>query len=184
MDQNSENQNIDGIKPNDSPQSTSGMDGFVTNPRPNSPAQNEDYTQVPEDTAAQGIPPQAAVPVNPKTGKGVKIWLVIFIVLFAAAAAAAAMFYLQSKQYKDDLNTKKQNVSQLQKEVDDLNKSTEKSQVDSLTSQNANLQKTINAQKAYITTLTKAAQDLKTKCGTSCSSITIPADTTTTTTNP
>jgi dynactin complex subunit len=80
------------------------------------------------------------------------------------------MLYMQNKQTETDLKTAQNNIAKLQSQAS----SASKAQVDQLTEENATLQKTINQQNDYIDALTKTAQALKTKCGTACSSITIP----------
>lgn len=169
MDPN--NQNIDGINTGGS-QPSSGMDGFVTPPKNNPPttgdAQGEEnYRNQPEQSMAHEQPG----PSGGKSGKGLKIALIIFIVLFAAAAAGLVMYYMQYQNSQDDLKEAQQKISQ---QANQKSASDAQEQIDTLTSQNADLQKTVNSQQTYIQSLTKVAQQLKTTCGAACGSIVIP----------
>jgi len=178
MDSN--DQNIDGVKTAENNTSSSGVDGFVkprhTMPHREHIGQPSDNQQssLPETFNEEAQPPQPADQNKP--GRGVKVFLVLFIVLFAASAATAGMFYLQYKQTKDDSSKQQSKITELTKQVDQLNASNSKSQVEKLTTENATLQKTIDAKKAFITSVTKAAEDLKKKCGTACNSIVIPTE--------
>lgn len=178
MDSN--DQNIEGVKPNENNTQSSGVDGFV---KPRHTMPHRDHIGQSSENQQSPLPetynedPQPAQPAGyNKSGRGVKVFLVLFIVLFAASAATAGMFYLQYKQTKDDSSKQQSKISELTKQVDQLNASNSKSQVEKLTAENATLQKTIDAKKAFITTVTKAAEDLKKKCGAACNSIVIPTE--------
>jgi len=180
MDPNNQQQNnIDGIKNNyGPPRPATPINDYMVPPPADSIDKNA--ADQPQDTAMHqeaGQPNQAMI-VHHHSGKLPKILLVIFIVLFAASAATAATFYSQYKQVNRDLESSKSQLAEAKKQLSALESSTTKNKVDTLTTQNTALQKLITAKTTYIASLTKTAQDLKTKCSTSCSSIAIPVDTT------
>jgi len=192
MEENDQNQNIDGVKP------VSNVDGFVTNPRPinpNTTSQGDESSSDTQDSTSQTPNHEVEVAKLKEQKKGMAIWLVVLLVVLFAGAAAAAVYFYQSNQSKKELDAAKAQTSQAQKDlaaqkqsttqqqIDDLNK-----QVSTLKTENATLQKTVDAQAAYIKQLTTTATQLKTACGTACGAITIPTppagvtSTTTTTT--
>lgn len=97
---------------------------------------------------------------EPSSNKGLKVVLTLFVILFLTATAAAVYFYQESQ--KEPVNVTSVNVTELQQKNASLTYDNK-----TLTTQNqAYVVKTKN--------LTTTAQQLKTKCGSACSSITIP----------
>ena len=160
MDQDNQGQSLDGMKPADSQPPVSGMDGFVA---PNRSFDDKQQDETQEDQPMQ----QRESPVQQSAagGKSAGVWIVILIILFIIAAGAAGYFYMQYSKTKTDLKTAQQTSAQ---------SATYKQQADTLTKQNAELQKTATAQTAYIDSLVKVAGQLKTTCGKTCDKIVIP----------
>jgi len=160
MDQDNQNQSIDGMKPADGSTPVSGVDGFMAPTKSNLNLDSLDTIE----TSVENKTPTPAVDEKEKSSKA-KIWIIILAVLFVIAAAAAGYFYMQYSKTKDDLaSAQKLNTTA----------STAKSEVDTLKQQNADLQKTVNSQTGYINSLLKVANQLKTTCGAACASIVIP----------
>jgi hypothetical protein len=98
---------------------------------------------------------------NGGSGKGLKVLLTLFVILFIAATTVAGYFYMKSTK-KDTPAVVTVDVSKVQQ------------QNDALTYDNKTL-KTQNTQlQLQITNLNTTAQQLKTKCGSGCSAIVIP----------
>lgn len=95
------------------------------------------------------------------SGKALKILLTLFVILFLAAAAAAAYFYMESSK-EETPSAESVNVTKLQQ------------QNESLTYDNKTLTTQNTAYQVKIKGLTTTANQLKTKCGSSCSAIVIP----------
>jgi uncharacterized protein HemX len=180
-------QNIDGIKNSDSQAPVSGVDGFVVSPKTQAPV--EDNSTTPEEIDVPPVqqenvsePVQEEVkPKKQSSGKGLKVWLAIFIVLFVLSTSALAFFFYQASQYKSDLDSTQQKNAALTKQASEQKDATSQEQINQLNAQIKTMQSTIdsqqtniNTQKTYIDSLTKVAQQLKTTCGTACNSITIP----------
>lgn len=186
MDENDQKSNVDGIRPPEPQAPVSNVDGFVTNPRPDSSSAGQNpspYTNrfenqnVHHDEANQDGDTQAQVPAHEvetaklkAEKKGLSVWIVILLIILFAGAAAAAVYFWQSAQAKSDLDAEKAKTSQATKQQIDQLTATNAD----LTAQNASLQKTIETQQAYITSLGKIATQLKATCGKSCDSIIIP----------
>jgi cell division protein FtsB len=160
MDQDSQNQSMDGMKPEGSTP-VSGVDGFMAPTKSNFNLDNLDTAEASADNQA----PTPVVSEKDKSSKA-KIWIIVLAVLFVIAAAAAGYFYMQYSKTKDDLSSAQKLNTQA---------STTKSEVDTLKQQNADLQKTVNSQTEYIGSLLKVANQLKTTCGNACASLAIPA---------
>jgi cell division protein FtsB len=161
MDQDSQNQSIDGMKPSDNTTPVSGIDGIKSTPR-SSLFSND------EDAPENAIPDATVTPSNPVASKNsnkAKVFMVLFLILFLLAAAAAGYFYTKYTSTKSDLN----DATKLSEQSANYKK-----QNDTLTQQSANLQKTVTAQTDYIGNLSTVANQLKTTCGKACDSITIP----------
>lgn len=163
MDQENYGQSLDGMRSNDADKPVAGVDDFAVPPNPT----HVDDDQVPEKPVAQPESPVATPTIPKKDGKMLKFCLFVFIVLFVAAAAGLGYYYIKDSKTKTDLNNEKSTASTLQHQLSAAKQSN--------TTQSASLQKTIDAQKTYITTLTNTAQQLKTACSKTCSTITIPA---------
>lgn len=159
MDQDSQNQSIDGMKPLDVSTSPSGVDGFMA---PQKTSFNVDDLEKSSNNEEQTPTPQIS---EDKKSSKAKIWIIILAILFVLAAAAAGYLYMQYSTTKNDLDKAKQTDSQI---------ASQKKEVDKLTQQNADLQKTVNSQTGYIDNLIKIATQLKDTCGNACKSITIP----------
>lgn len=201
MEENDQKNNVDGIRPPEPQSPVSNVDGFVTNPRPDTtPSQsNSPYTSRFDNQPADASEESAGVTTAETTPraddhaienaklkeqkKGLSIWLVVLLIILFAGAAAAGVFFWQSAQNKKDLDAEKAKTSQAtQAQVDTLTKANA-----DLTAQVASLQKTVDSQQAYIDSLTKAMGMLKTACGKSCEAIPTPTPTPTpskTTTTP
>lgn len=95
------------------------------------------------------------------SGKGLKVALTIFVILFIAAAAAAGWFYMQSNKEPAPAAATV-DVSRIQQENESLTYDNK-----TLKTQNTQLQVQVKG-------LNTTAQQLKSKCGSSCSGITIP----------
>lgn len=171
MDQNKQNQSIDGFKPvvdnNEAAAPPRPVDGF----RPAAtgvPVQTHTDQNIPEPR--HEAPEKTNTGTKPaKSGKAVKVWLVIMSLLFVVGVAASAYFYMQNAQTQDALDAKTAELTQLQQQT-----STSQQQIDELKAENAELSKQVEDQQAYIAKLFKAASDLKTKCGGSCSALVVP----------
>lgn len=187
MDANDQNRSVDGIKTPDSQPITPSVDG-ISPSQPTSPAPGQTITTDPsQDTApvAQGAAPvshEAEVAKLKEQKKGMAIWLVVLIVILVGGLVAAGVYFWQSNQAKNNLNAQKAETAKVQQELNAQQQSSTQQQIDqlnktnqSLNTQVTNLQKTIDAQTAYIKTLTDTANKLKTTCGNACSSITIPS---------
>lgn len=193
MEDNDQKNNVDGFRAPDNQAPVSSVDGFVTNPRPepgpSQPVNNNFSTNASgatDDTAtttdAQNdvandenvVSKEDHAVENAKLKeqkKGLSIWLVVLLILLFAGASAMAVYFWQSAQSSKDLDAQKAKTSQAtQSQIDTLTKTNSE-----LTTQNASLQKTIDAQQAYIASLSKTATSLKTACGNSCAAISIPA---------
>ena len=130
------------------------------------------------------------------TNKALKIWLIVFIVVFVAALAGLIVYFMQHSQSQSKLNDANAKNAQLQQAADQKalandqqqNSSLQtqltqaqaqlvaaQAQVKTLTAQNTTANANITTLQTYITTLTATATQLKTTCGTACASITIPA---------
>lgn len=175
MDDNKTNQSMDGMRSGDSPAPANpapSIDGFsvptsqpqrpITNATPVDSFNEADYAtekQLQDESAQAAQQPANDHPTG-SSNKGLKLVLTLFVILFLAASAAAAYFYMQSQEEPAPAT----NTGNVQLEQ----------QVQSLTYDNKTL-KTVNT---TLTTqnksLTVTAQQLKTKCGSSCSSIVIP----------
>ncbi len=114
--------------------------------------------------------------------KSLKIWLVVFIVIFVGVASALVVYFFQASKAQSDLEKQQAQNQQLKSQVAEQQQSATQSQINELNTQittlkaqNAELTNQLKVQSEYITTLTKTATQLKTTCGTACSSITIPA---------
>lgn len=122
---------------------------FAADPGPQNEQAPQNFQQQPEHQDNE-----------PSSNKGLKVVLTLFVILFIAATAAAVYFYQESQ--KEPVNVTSVNVTELQQKNDSLTYDNK-----TLTTQNqAYVVKTKN--------LTTTAQQLKTKCGSACSSITIP----------
>jgi cell division protein FtsB len=159
MDQDSQNQSIDGMKPLDGNAPASGVDGFMAPQKTNF---NTDDLEKNNSSEEQTPAPQLS---EDKKSSKAKIWIIILAILFVVAAAVAGYLYMQYSSTKKDLDTAKQASSQT---------TTQKQEVDKLTQQNADLQKTVNSQTEYINSLLKISTQLKTTCGNACASIVVP----------
>ena len=113
--------------------------------------------------------------------KSLKIWLVVFIVIFVGVASALVVYFFQASKAQSDLEKQQAQNQQLKSQVAEQQQSATQSQINELNTQittlkaqNAELTNQLKVQSEYITTLTKTATQLKTTCGTACSSITIP----------
>lgn len=95
------------------------------------------------------------------SGKGLKVALTIFVILFIAASAAAGWFYMQSAKEPEPV-TATVDVTRIQQENESLTYDNK-----TLKTQNTQLQ-------VQVKSLNTTAQQLKSKCGSSCSGITIP----------
>lgn len=124
--------------------------------------------------------------------KALKIWLVVFIVIIVAVLSALVVYFFQNSKAQSELDKQQSQNLQLQAQISQQQKSATQEQINSLNTeittlkqQNDTLTKQVKAQSDYITTLTKTANQLKTTCGSDCSSIVIPAPpaSTTATTN-
>ena len=190
MEDNDQNNNVDGFRAPDNQAPVSSVDGFVTNPRPeqvqNQAANSNSFnTNGVNDQAVADDPNAVASTDNvantdnhavenaklKEQKKGLSIWLVVLLILLFAGASAMAVYFWQSAQASKDLDAQKAKTSQAtQGQIDTLTKTNSE-----LTTQNANLQKTVDAQQAYIASLSKTATNLKAACGNSCAAISIPA---------
>jgi type II secretory pathway pseudopilin PulG len=194
MEGNDQSQNNEAPK-TDGQAPVSNVDGFITSPQPAttessasvaSPEQpTEAVAETPAptvDTTSQAQPAhEVEVAKLKEQKKGMAVWLVVLLVILFAGAAAVAVYFYQSNQAKQDLDAQKAQTAQLQKQLTEQQQSSTQqqitdlnNQITTLKNQNAALQKTVDAQAAYIKTLTDTATKLKTTCGTACSSITIP----------
>lgn len=208
MDENDQNQNIDGIKPVEQQAPVSNVDGFVTNPRPepssySSQAGSSDFDTPAQDQAAPTPNHNTEVVELKKQKKGLAIWLVILLIILFSAAAAAAVYFYQSNQAQKDLDAAKAQTAQAQKDLaaqkqqlaEQEKTATQqtinqlKADNDKLKTDNATLKAENDLLKTQVTTLTtyannmfKVATDLKAKCGASCTSVTVPPVPTTTST--
>lgn len=127
--------------------------------------------------------------------KALKVWLVVFIVVFVAAVAGLIVYFVLHGQSQANLNDSQQKNAALQKQIDDNALSAEKqqtgstqtqltqiqtqltaaqAQVKTLTTQNTTATANITTLQTYITSLTATATQLKTTCGTACAAIAIP----------
>ncbi len=168
MDDIKPNQSLDGMQGGKGPQ----PGGFQDNTGVSSDANNSgglnqfnDADYAPDASGEQHInfeDQQHQEPVQPSggSGKGLKILLTLFVILFIAASAAAGYFYMQS------------NKEEPKAAVVDVSKVTQENEA--LTYDNKTL-KTQNTQyQVQIKSLTTTANQLKTKCGSGCSAIVIP----------
>lgn len=159
MDANDQNQSIDGIKPADGAVPVYGVDGFSAAPQPAAPAPTP-----PSQPQVIGMPVLSQdVEKAKKPKKGVAGWLVVILVIIFAVASAAGVYFYQAQQSKKDLDAAKAQTAEVQKQLSTAN------------TQNATLQETLDAQTAYVKTLTEVATQLKTTCGKACDAITIPS---------
>lgn len=163
MDQDDQTESQDN-KPAENAPVTSSVDGFVVNP--STSVKDNDQN---DDEPAPATPPVVPAAKEPKDNSGLKAWLVIFIVLFIAAAAGLGYFYTKNSQNKTDLSNQKNSAASLQVQLNNVQKSSASS-----ASQISNLKKANSSQSTYITSLVSTANQLKTTCGKSCSSITMP----------
>jgi len=162
MDQDNQNQSVDGMRSSSSSAPSSGVDGFMAPPP--KPSSFGDEQNLPNDSYNETTPPTSTQTAPKKSNKS-KIWLIVFIVLFLAAAGAAVFMYLQYSSAKTDL----ENATKSGTQVSSL-----KTENDKLKQQNADLQTTVNSQTEYINSLLKVTNQLKTTCGSKCASIAIP----------
>jgi len=162
MDQDNDNQSSSGIKSNENEKPISGVDGFVVPPNPNHIDDNH-ISDKPVSTPGLSAAGQT---VPKKSGKMLKFCLFVFIILFIATAAGLGYYYLKNNKAKTDLSSAKNATATLQQQLSAAQQSSSQ--------QATSLQKTINSQKTYITTLTNTAEQLKTTCSKTCNNITIP----------
>lgn len=159
-----------------------------------SPAQPQPMS-VSDEKSLANTPEADAIRLK-ATNKALKIWLIVFIVVFVAALAGLIVYFMQHSQSQSKLNDANAKNAQLQQAADQKalandqqqNSSLQtqltqtqaqlvaaQAQVKTLTAQNTTANANIATLQTYITTLTATATQLKTTCGTACASITIPA---------
>ena len=167
------NQSLDGMMGGEPNQASSNpsqsLDGF------NAPANSQHDTQSgdfsahddnfqPEEDHNGSL--QAPVQSNGggSSGKGLKVLLTLFIILFVAAAAGAAYYFMQYNDLKNKpvVATATVDSTKLQE------------QNNSLTYDNKSLTTDKKTLTVKVTSLTDVANQLKKKCGSSCSAIVIP----------
>jgi uncharacterized protein HemX len=157
---------------NPNPRPSSNVDGFVSTPTSNSTAAfnrpAEPVPAPPQITPSEVPAPayQAPAVVTSAVKKGGKKLLFVFIVLFVLATAGAVYMYLQYSSVKKELSDSKSSIQNLNDQISAAKDTTDQAAATAA----ANLLKETN----YATSLSTAAAQLKTKCGTSCNSITIP----------
>lgn len=170
MDDIKPNQSLDGMQGGRAPQAGSTPQNVEVNDGSNNGGLNQfnDADYAPTGTSEQHIDfsdqQQHSDPVQPSggSGKGLKVLLTLFVILFLAASAAAGYFYMQNNKTETPTTVSTVDVTKIQQEND------------ALTYDNATL-KTQNAHYVVqVKSLTTTAQQLKTKCGSSCSAIVIP----------
>jgi alkaline phosphatase len=101
-----------------------------------------------------------------KVGKGSKVALVIFVILFIVAGVGAGYFYMQYGSTKKDLDTEKVTTQSLRTQLTGAESSAETT----TTQSEADLQVQVD----YAASLSAVATQLKTLCGTACASVVIP----------
>ena len=149
------------------------VDGFRPVSAPRSPtAQNQNVafggTQAPVgdpriESAMQAL---KSTTVKTKSGKGLKIVLALFIILFLAALGGAGYLYMQYDTTKSDLATEKATAASLRTQLSSVQAAAD------LATQNG--ETALEEQTDYAASLNAVATQLKTKCGSACSAITIP----------
>lgn len=167
MDDIKPNQSLDGMQGGKGPQPNSFSDNNSVSNDANSGGLNQfnDADYAPDNSGEQHInfeDHQQAEQPKPSngSGKGLKVLLTLFVILFVAATAAAVYFYMQSNKEEPKAATV------------DVSKITQENEA--LTYDNKTL-KTQNTQyQVQIKSLTTTANQLKTKCGSGCSAIVIP----------
>lgn len=202
MESNDQNQNNEGFRPADQQPPVSNVDGFVTNPRPEPSASIGGSSPVPqsadnvttdsgESVANQPAPTtshEVEVAKLKQQKKGMSIWLVVLLVILFAGAAAVAVYFYQSNQAQKELDAAKAQTAQAQKDLAaqqaklaEQEKTATQQTIDQLKTENATLKAENDALKkqvsdltAYANSLYKITVELKTKCGTACSTTTVP----------
>jgi uncharacterized protein HemX len=140
------------------------IDDFITKPHQQPGVSDEkDDSPMQHDNHPGGVFPQNAK--KEKAGKGSKVWLIIFAILFIASAGAAGYYYMKYSDTNTQLNSFKQENTNQAAQITELLEDSEAS---------TTLQETVDSQKAFIDSLTAVANELKTTCGADCDSITIP----------
>lgn len=167
MDDIKPNQSLDGMQGGKGPQPNGLSDTSSSSNDANTGGLNQfnDADYAPDNSGEQHVnfnEQQQEEPAKPSggSGKGLKVLLTLFVILFVAAAGAAVYFYMESN--KEEPKAAVVDVSKVQQENE------------ALTYDNKTL-KTQNTQyQVQIKSLTTTANQLKTKCGSGCSAIVIP----------
>lgn len=150
MDDIKPGQSVDGFSKTNQPTGAGGYSSqSVTNEPTDTNPSISDHQQYQVHTSA------------PKSGKGLKIALILFIILFLAASAFAYLEYSKATQLQKDLDAANAALKQAQQ------------QVDSLTYDSKDLAKKATMSSEQAQTLYNTAVQLKKTCGKSCEAVVI-----------
>jgi uncharacterized protein HemX len=164
MDPNDQNKNGVGST-NQNPASQISVDGFIS-PRM---AMSNGVVPSPNVDNKADVGQQLTDVLNTKpvkNSKGSKAVLAVFVILFIVAAAGAGYFYWQYGSFKKDLDAEKATTQSLRTQLTGSGSAAE-----ALVAQN---ESDLQIQVDYATSLNTVANQLKTRCGTSCNNIVIP----------
>lgn len=152
MDDIKPGQSVDGFSKNNQ---GSGLGGYSSQSTGNEPTPSGDSQPVIDHQQYQ-VHTSA-----PKSGKGVKVALVIFVILFLAASVFAYLEYSKATQLQKDLDAANAALKQAQQ------------QVDSLTYDSKDLAKKATMSSEQAQALYNTAVQLKKTCGKSCEAVVI-----------
>jgi len=116
-----------------------------------------------------------------KRNKSLKIVLVVIIILLVAITSALVVYFSQQQKAASDLDQKNQQISELQNQIAEQQKTSTQATIDSLNTQleaekkkNAELSAEITKLNATISSYQVAAEKLLTLCGSKCNSVELP----------
>lgn len=176
----------------------------ASEPESPAPAEEETVTETTEEPAKVDNTPDLVPSVQPaqmssvsppnevaqlkKRNKTLKVWLVIFVVLFVALISAGVVYFNQQSKNSDSTAELEAQNAQLQQQLVEQQQNATQKTIDDLNSQLAAAQKSNEELTAtnkdleqQVTDLTTVATELKEACGTACDDIEIPTTDTTTT---
>ncbi len=151
------------------------------------PAKDDDPGIVPsvQPVQAAAASPATEVARLKERTKHLKIWLVILMLLLVAVASALVVYFAGQSKAKNDLKAQQQANAELQTQLAEAQQADSQRLLEELNAEkakNATLQQTVDEQKQQITAYQTAIKDLLKQCGTACSTVDVPDDTTTTNT--
>jgi chromosome segregation ATPase len=122
-----------------------------------------------------------------KRVKKLKVWLAVLVILLVAVGSALAVYFYTQSQVNSDLEAAQaenaklsQELAQSQTATTDQAIATLNSQLEASETENDKLEAQVAELQEANAELIKIANDLKTKCGTACSSVQVPQTSTTT----